>query len=231
MAKFATLERRQELEMKTERLVLEEQLAVAHARERAYAEFEDAALEEKPHVLPAHPPPTVCHSAQFEPFPGPHPTPIPQVYYPPEQAEPTAVRYYNLNPCVPEFNVRQSENQNASGSVQEVLSQQNKLTQLLVKQQQDTLLTALTITKFTGYPLDFFTFHTAFESQIESKLKSNDLRLHYLEQYLEGDPKEVIKGCLYLDSQNGYTEAKKILVKKYGDPYKIANAYVKKIND
>ena len=37
MAKFAMLERRQELEMKTERLVLEEQLAVAHARERAYA--------------------------------------------------------------------------------------------------------------------------------------------------------------------------------------------------
>lgn len=64
MTKFAMLERRQELEMKTERLVLEEQLAVAHARERAYAEFEDAALEEKPLVLPVHPPPgsVIVHS-------------------------------------------------------------------------------------------------------------------------------------------------------------------------
>lgn len=90
MAKFAMLERRQELEMKTERLVLEEQLAVAHTREKAYAEFEDATLEEKPHVLPVHPPPTVCHSPQFELFPRPHPPPIPQAYYPSEQAQPTA---------------------------------------------------------------------------------------------------------------------------------------------
>ena len=78
--------------------------------------------------------------------------------------------------------MRQSEKQNASRSVQEVFSQQNKLTQLLVEQQQQTLLPALTIIKFTGNPLDFFTFHIAFKSQIESKLKSNDLRLNYLEQ-------------------------------------------------
>jgi len=80
--------------------------------------------------------------------------------------------------------MRESKKQNTSGSVQEVLSQQNKLTQLLVEQQQHILLPALTITKFTSNPLDFFTFHRAFESQIESKLKSSNLRLHYLEQYL-----------------------------------------------
>ena len=43
MAKFAMLEHRQELEKRTERLLLEEQLTVAHARERAFAEFEDDA--------------------------------------------------------------------------------------------------------------------------------------------------------------------------------------------
>ena len=129
--------------------------------------------------------------------------------------------------------MKQSERQNASEGVQEVLSQQNRVTELLVEQQQQTLLPALTITKFTGNPLDFFTFHRAFGSQIESKLKSNDLRLRYLEQYLEGEPKELIKGCLHLDSQNGYAdlEAMKLLVEKYGDPYKIANAYIKKVND
>ena len=55
--------------------------------------------------------------------------------------------------------------------------------------------------------------------------------MRYLEQYLEGEPKELIKGCLHLDSQNGYAEAMKLLVEKYGDPYKIANAYIKKVND
>ena len=88
MATFAMLERRQELEKRTERLLLEEQLAVAHARERAFAEFEDDALEEKPHVLPVHPPLTGCHSSQFELFPRPHPPPVPQAYYPPGQVEP-----------------------------------------------------------------------------------------------------------------------------------------------
>ena len=107
MAKFAMLERRQELEKRTERLLLEEQLAVAHGRERVYAEFEDDALEEKPHVLPVHPPLTGCHSSQFEPFPHPHPPPVPQAYYPPGQVEPTAVPYSQFNPCVPEFKMKQ----------------------------------------------------------------------------------------------------------------------------
>ena len=51
------------------------------------------------------------------PFPRPHPPPFPQAYHPPEQAEPTAAPYSQLNPCVPEFKMRQSEKQNASGSV------------------------------------------------------------------------------------------------------------------
>ena len=225
-AKFVMLERRQELEKRTERLLLEEQLAVAHTRERAYA-----ALEEKLHVLPVHPPPTVCHSPQFYPFPRPHPPLVPQAYYPPGQVDPTAAPYSQLSPCVPEFKMRQNERQNASEGVQEVLSQENRLTELLGEQQQQTLLLALTITKFTGNPSDFFTFHRAFESQIESKLKSYDLRLRYLEQYLEGERKELIKGCLHLHSQNGYAEAMKLLFEMYGDRYKIANAYIKKVND
>ena len=152
MAKFAMLGRRQEMGKRTERLLLEEQLAVAHARERAFAEFEDDALEEKPHVLPVHPSLTVCHSSQFEPFPRPHPPPVPQAYYPPGQVEPTAAPYSQFNQCVPEFKMKQSERQNASEGVQEVLSQQNRLTELLVEQQQQTLLPVLTITKFTGSP-------------------------------------------------------------------------------
>ena len=56
-------------------------------------------------------------------------------------------------------------------------------------------------------------------------------RVKAAEQYLEGEPKELIKGCLHLDSQNRYTEAMKLLLEKYGDLYKIANAYIKKVND
>ena len=47
MAKVAMLDRKQDLEKKAERLRLEEQLAVAQARERAYAEFDDGVMGEK----------------------------------------------------------------------------------------------------------------------------------------------------------------------------------------
>ena len=46
-AKVALLERKQELEKRTERLHLEEELAVAEAREKAYAEIEEGAMGEK----------------------------------------------------------------------------------------------------------------------------------------------------------------------------------------
>ena len=105
------------------------------------------------------------------------------------------------------------------------------LTEMLAEQHQHSLLPSITLTKFTGDPTDYSTFIRSFESQIEAKLRSNDVRLRYLEQYLEGQPKELIKGCLYLDANHGYPEAKRLLKEKYGDMYKISNAYVKKVTD
>lgn len=61
-------------------------------------------------------------------------------------------------------------------------------------------------------------------------MKSNDVRLRYLEQYLGEEPQELIKGCLHLDNDSGYPEAKGLLKEKYGDPYKISNAYIERIN-
>ena len=113
----------------------------------------------------------------------------------------------------------------------DVLEKQNKLTELLADQQRQNLLPTLTLSKFTGDPLEYPTFIRSFESQVEAKTSANDVRFQYLEQYLQGEPKELIKGCLYLDRHSGYLEAKRLLKDKYGDPYKISNAYIKKINE
>lgn len=113
----------------------------------------------------------------------------------------------------------------------DVLQKQNKLTELLADQQRQNLLPTLTLSKFTGDPLEYPTFIRSFESQVEAKTSANDVRFQYLEQYLQGEPKELIKGCLYLDRHSGYLEAKRLLKDKYGDPYKISNAYIKKINE
>ena len=81
------------------------------------------------------------------------------------------------------------------------------------------------LSKFSGDPIEYNTFIRGFESQIERRLSSNDTRLRYPEQYLESEPKDLIKGCLHVDANKGYLEAKRLLQEKYGDPCKISNAY------
>ena len=98
----------------------------------------------------------------------------------------------------------------------DVLQQQNRLTELLAEQQQQSLLPSLTLTKFTGDPLEYSTFIRISESQVEAKVSANDVRLQYLEQYLHGEPKDLIKGCLHLERHSGYLEAKRLLKEKYG---------------
>ena len=58
-------------------------------------------------------------------------------------------------------------------------------------------------------------------------MNSNSDRLRYLDQYLEDEAKDLIKGCHYMDPDNGYTEARRLIDEKYGDPYNISNAFIK----
>ena len=114
---------------------------------------------------------------------------------------------------------------------EELLKKQNDLTDILAEQHQHSLLPSLTLTKFTGHPTNYSTFIRGLEKQIEAKLSSNDVCLRYLEQYLEGQPKELIKRCLYMDAYQGYPEAKRILKEMYADMHKISNPYIKKVTN
>ena len=87
-AKVALLERKQELEKRTERLHLEEELAVAEAREKAYAEIEAGSMRERASIH------------------GSLTTVQPQV----PQSQP----YSRFNPFTPEFRVARDSDQNAS---------------------------------------------------------------------------------------------------------------------
>ena len=249
MAKVAMLEQRQELEKRAERLRLEEQLAVAQVRERVFAsEMENGVKEDLIHQ-PEMPP--EAFRVPGSSLPGPFFQPVSNIYTVPStamntvrnvnfttglhddapvtQAPPKPTRHpAKLNPLAPEFHVADTQ---PNKQFCDILQKQNRLTELLVEQQQQSLLPSLTLTKFSGDPLEYSTFTRSFESQVEAKVSANDVRLQYLEQYLQGEPKELIKGCLHLDRNSGYIEAKKLLKEKYGDPYKISNAYIKKINE
>ena len=135
---------------------------------------------------------------------GLHHDDTPRIQEPPKPTQHTA----KFNPLAPEFHVA-----DVPPNIQfcDVFQKQNRLTELLVEQQQQSLLPSLMLAKFTGDPLEYSTFTRSFESQVEARVSENDVPLQYLEQYLQGEPKELIKGCLHLDRNSGYFEAKKLL--------------------
>ena len=101
---------------------------------------------------------------------------------------------------------------------------------------QNQLATAITlpepeVRKFKGDPMEFKTFLMAFDARVQSRVTNSADRLYYLEQHLIGEPKELTSGCLYIEPDEGYKEARRLLQKEYGDLYKVSTAYIKKLTE
>ncbi|XP_060560451.1 uncharacterized protein LOC132720344 [Ruditapes philippinarum] len=83
---------------------------------------------------------------------------------------------------------------------------------------------------FTGSAIDYCKFIKNFETNIESKILDNRLRLSYLIQYCTGEAKSCIEDCVLLESDVGYARAREILKTRYGKPHVIARFYIEKIS-
>lgn len=81
------------------------------------------------------------------------------------------------------------------------------------------------IDTFDGNPLDYLYFMATFVEAVEKKVKEPRGCLTRLLKYLVGEPKELISSCIYLPSSTCYQEAKNLLYKQYGDPYRILSNY------
>ena len=96
------------------------------------------------------------------------------------------------------------------------------------------MVTAMTlpqpdVQKFSGDPTEYHTFIMAFDTRITAKTSNYSDCLYFLNQYLEGEAKDIISGCLHMDPMSGYNEARRILEKEYGDSYKISSAYINRV--
>ncbi len=78
---------------------------------------------------------------------------------------------------------------------------------------------------------EFRAFITAFDARVASHVVSNRDRLYYLDQHLSGEPKEMIEGCMYMHADDGYQQARYLLKKEYGDPYKVSRVYLNKVQN
>ena len=103
--------------------------------------------------------------------------------------------------------------------------QQNKIVELLATQQKKSNLPQQRVPIFDGDPMEYGAFVRAFENIIESKTSSSSERLYYLEQFTSGDVKELVRSCHYLPPERGYSEARRLMKKKFGDDYRIVTAY------
>ena len=79
---------------------------------------------------------------------------------------------------------------------------------------------------FDGDPTKYCDF---IENLIESKTSSPSARLYYLVQYTTGQVQELMHSCLPMRDDEGYREARKLLLERFGQPYKIACALVEEI--
>ena len=149
-----------------------------------------------------------------------------------------------LNPAPPEFYYRAfppkikpempSIQKNDKELLKEVFKiQQDQIKNMISSQQK--LATAVTlpqleVPKFSGDLMKYKTFILAFDARIQSRVASDADHLYYLDQHLTGKRKDLIGGCLHIEPDEGYAEARKLLEKEYGDPYQVSNAFMQKLS-
>jgi len=84
---------------------------------------------------------------------------------------------------------------------------------------------------FSGDLLHYPIWLKSFETIIEGQTEKVSQRLYYLGKYTTGEPKEAISGLLLLETEEAYKQARKILSDRFGNPFLVADAYRKKINE
>nr|XP_054607751.1 uncharacterized protein LOC129167238 [Nothobranchius furzeri] len=110
-----------------------------------------------------------------------------------------------------------------------IMQKQNEITAMLVQHQLSATLPQREIPVFDGNPLQCISFFKAFEHCVEGKTSSYQDCLYFLEQYTRGQPRELVRSCMHMPSQQGYQKAKGLLMEHFGNEHKIATAYMDKV--
>ena len=108
-----------------------------------------------------------------------------------------------------------------------------QISQLLSHHQQLALSSTLPnvqVPIFDGHPIEYTYCLRSFENLIKPKTASDNARLFYLVQYTSGEVQDLMRSCLTMSPDEGYTQAKRLLKEKYGQDYEIAAAYVNRIS-
>jgi len=78
---------------------------------------------------------------------------------------------------------------------------------------------------FSGNPMEFVAFRGSFKTLIEDKGISAKEKIYYLQQYISGEAREAIEGCLYGTTEDDYTRAWQTLESRYGHQFLIQESF------
>ncbi|KAJ8018961.1 hypothetical protein HOLleu_42745 [Holothuria leucospilota] len=82
---------------------------------------------------------------------------------------------------------------------------------------------------FSGDPLKYPGWKSAIDLLLEKKGISPSEKLFYLKRYISGPPKDALEGYLLVPTATTYSEARKLLDKRYGNNLVIADAFRSKL--
>ena len=84
---------------------------------------------------------------------------------------------------------------------------------------------------FSGDPLEYIYFVANFKDMVENVVADQRGRLNRLIQYTSGEAKELIRHCVHNDPLHCYDDALALLEREYGNPLRIACAYMDKLKN
>ena len=84
---------------------------------------------------------------------------------------------------------------------------------------------------FYGNILQYPKWENAFDALIEDQVVLPNYKLYYLGEYTSGAAQKTISGLLGLRTEDAYKRARKILKERFGDPFRIYEAYRDKLRN
>lgn len=109
-----------------------------------------------------------------------------------------------------------------------MMQRQTDITEMLATNQQLFRLPRRDVPVFQGDPLEYRSFMRAFIHAIGSRAESDADKLHFLEQYTRGEPRDLVRSCQHMPEQRGYAKALKMLQDKYGNELMVDTALIEK---
>ena len=129
-------------------------------------------------------------------------------------------------------NCEQSSNTNlALNQLINLQARQTELSSLLINQQKTFHLPVKEPPTFSGDSFEYPAFVTAFDSIIAANVSAEKDKLFFLEKYTRGKANEAIKGFLATNSDTAYTEARKLLDQRFGNPVVVSEDYKKRLRN